>query len=54
MKDLIFVEEKTIDGERQFRLINWLTDEEVKRIEYSLEYDELKIIEKGKEEKIRR
>ena len=51
MKDLIFVEEKTIKGEKQFRLINWLSDEEVKRLVWTLDYDELKIIEKGREEK---
>ncbi len=51
MKDLVFVEEKTIKGERQFRLINWLSDEEVKRLVWTLDYDELKIIEKGREEK---
>ena len=50
MKDLVFVEEKTIKGERQFRLINWLSDEEVKRLVWALDYDELKIIEKGREE----
>ena len=54
MKDLVFVEEKTIKGEKQFRLINWLTDNDVKKIMWSLDFDEVKIIEKGSEETKRR
>ncbi len=54
MKDLVFVEEKTIKGEKMFRMINWITDEEVKRLVWTLDYDQLKIIEKGKEETKRR
>ncbi len=54
MKDLVFVEEKTIKGEKQFRLINWLTDNDVKKIMWSLDFDEVKIIEKGNEEKKQR
>ena len=54
MKDLVLVQEKTIKGEKQFRLINWLTDEEVKRLVWALDFDEVKIIEKGNEEKKQR
>ena len=54
MKDLVLVQEKTIKGEKQFRLINWLTDEEVKRLVWALDFDEVKIIERGREEKKQR
>ncbi len=54
MKDLVLVQEKTIKGEKQFRLINWLSDEDVKKIMWSLDFDEVKIIERGREEKKQR
>lgn len=54
MKDLIFAEERKIDKEPQYRLINWLTKEEIDRIAWALDYEELTIIEGNTEEKRRR
>ncbi len=54
LKDLIFCEEKPINGESQYRLINYLTKDEIDRIAWSLEYEGIKIIDKAEEKEIRK
>ena len=49
MKNLIFVKEKTIQGESKFSLINFLTEEEMERIKWALDYSEIQIVEKREE-----
>lgn len=50
LKDLLFREEKPIKGEKQYKLINWLTEDEIKRIAWCLEYEELTVIIGTREE----
>ena len=49
LKNLIFVKEKNIQGEPQFSLINFLTEEEIERIKWALDYEEIQIVEKREE-----
>jgi hypothetical protein len=54
MKDLIFVKEKTIKGEEHYRMINWLTEDQVAQVTWALDYEDFTIVEKEAEEKKQR